>query len=132
MFRSRSLVLLSIVILTFALPESATAQNKVLLGERHVTDLSERDTINVGKDSGAFKSVQVKATGGAVEFKRVVIHFENGSEQVFEKNRLLTKGKQSGQIDLDGDSRYIDKVVLYYEARTKGRKGADITLWGVR
>jgi len=132
MLRLMTIILFSLVLLTLATPETALAQNRVLLGERHVSDRSERDTIQVGKKHGAFSSVQVKATGAPVEFKRVVIHFENGGEQTFEKNRLLGKGKKSGQIDLEGGSRLIDKVVFHYEARTRGWKGADIKLWGVR
>ena len=100
---------------------TAVASNhRVLLGERHVTDLSERDTIKVGADEGRFRGLQVKATGAAIEFKRVVVHFENGGEQVFEKNRVLGRGDQSRTIDLDGGPRYIEKVVFHYEARSRG------------
>ena len=112
--------------------DSAWAQNQVLLGERHVSDLSEKDTIPVGKSRGAFTGLRVRASGAAVEFKRVVVHFENGTEQVFEKNHLLRKGDRSRVIDLEGGARFIDKVVFYYEARSKGWKGADIKLFGVR
>ena len=110
----------------------AEAQNRVLLGERHVSDRTERDTISVGKSRGAFRSVQFKASGARIEFKRVVIHFENGSEQVFEKNRVLGKGDVTRKIDLEGGARLIDKIVFHYEARTLGWKGADIKVWGLR
>lgn len=110
----------------------ATAAGQVLLGERHVSDLTERDTIQVGGERGKFKGLQVKATGAAIEFKRVVVHFENGDEQVFEKNRVLGKGDKSRTIDLKGGPRYIEKVVFHYEARSKGWKGADLKLYGVR
>jgi hypothetical protein len=127
------IILLSTLMLTgFGLVESAWAQKQILLGERHVSDLTDKDTIQVGKDRGAFTGFRVKATGSAVEFKHVVIHFENGSEQVFAKNRLLGKGETSRKIDLRGGARYVDKVVFYYEARSKGWKGADIKLFGVR
>ena len=108
------------------------SHHRVLLGERHVNDLSERDTIRVGADEGRFKGLQVKATGAAIEFKRVVVHFENGSEQVFEKNRVLARGDQSRTIDLNGGPRYIEKVVFHYEARSKGWKGAELKLFGIR
>ena len=61
-----------------------------------------------------------------------MVHFENGSEQVFERNRLLGKGDKSRKIDLEGGARFIDKVVFHYEARSKGWKGAQIKLFGVR
>ena len=132
MIRIATVLVASIFIMGICLPAGAQAQNRVLLGERHVTDRSERDTINVGKGKGTFTGLQVKAKGAPVEFKRVVVHFENGSEQIFEKNRILKKGDASRVIDLEGGDRFIDKVVFHYEARTKGWKGADMKLWGIR
>lgn len=111
---------------------TAWAQDRVLLGERHVSDLSERDTISVGAERGRFSGLQVRVTGSAVEFKRVVIHFENGEEQVFSKNRVLARGDRSRVIDLRGGPRLIEKVVFHYEARSKGWDGADLKLFGVR
>ncbi len=110
----------------------AIADGQVLLGERHVTDLTERDTIKVGAKRGKFTGLKVKATGAAVEFKRVVVHFENGEEQVFEKNRVLARGNKSRTIDLNGGPRFIEKVVFHYEARSRGWKGAQLKLFGVR
>lgn len=129
--------LLTILVISFALVgvgvvTEAQAQDRVLLGERHVSDRTEKDTISVGTKRGKFRGLQIKASGAPVEFKRVVVHFENGSEQVFEKNRLLGKGDRTRVINLDGGKRFIDKVVFHYEARTRGWKGAEIKLWGVR
>ena len=126
-----------VVIFTFTallLMTSSTvfADGQVLLGERHVTDRTERDTIKVGAERGKFKGIKVKATGAAVEFKRVVVHFENGDEQVFEKNRVLARGNKSRTIDLNGGPRFIEKVVFHYEARSRGWKGAELKLFGVR
>lgn len=123
---------LSLFAVSFVMASSVVAADRVLLGERHVSDLGERDTISVGAERGRFRGLQVKATGSAVEFKRVVVHFENGEEQVFSKNRVLGRGDQSRVIDLQGGPRYIEKVVFHYEARSKGWKGADLKLFGVR
>ena len=127
-----SIFLTAVILATAGVSTDAQAQNRVLLGERHVSDRSERDTINVGTKRGKFSAVQLKVTGSPVEFKRVVVHFENGSEQVFEKNRLLGKGDKSRNIDLEGGARFIDKIVFHYEARSRGWKGADIKVWGKR
>lgn len=114
------------------LPGEVQAQNQVLLGERHVSDRSERDTINVGRNRGQFTGFRVKASGAPIEFKRIVIHFENGSKQTFEKNRILGRGDKSRTIDFEGGARFVDRVVFYYEARTVGWKGAEVKLFGVR
>ena len=122
----------ALMLLGFTVSDNVWAQGKVLLGERHVSDASEKDTISVGKKRGAFTGMRVKVIGAPVEFKRVVIHFENGSKQVFEKNRLLGKGDQTRVIDLEGGERFVDRVVFSYEARTRGWKGAKIKLFGIR
>ncbi|MFT5138511.1 MAG: hypothetical protein ACI9H8_000305 [Lysobacterales bacterium] len=132
MKRLAIILITSLVLAGVGVSFDAQAQNRELLGERHVSDRTETDTISVGKSRGAFKSIQFKATGARIEFKRVVVHFENGSEQVFEKNRVLGKGDTSRKIDLEGGARFIDKIVFYYEARTVGWKGADIKVWGIR
>lgn len=125
--------LISILTLTVLLASTAGfAADRVLLGERHVNDAGERDTIDVGADRGRFRGLQVQVSGSAVEFKRIVIHFENGDEQVLEKNRVLGKGDQSRVLDLNGGTRLIDKVVFHYEARSRGWKGANLKLYGVR
>lgn len=130
----RLLILLVSVLISawFLVPEAAWAQRGTLLGERHVSDRTERDTIQVGKDEGAFTGLRFRVNGAPVEFKRIVIHFENGTEQVFEKNRLLRKADGTRVIDLDGGARLIDNVVFYYEARSKGWRGAQVKMFGVR
>ena len=121
-------VLISAFLLT---PEVAWAQRGILLGERHVNDRTESDTIQVGKDKGAFTGLRIRASGAPVEFKRIVIHFENGSEQVFERKHLLRKGDGTRVIGLNGGARLIEKVIFIYEARSRGWRGAHVKLFGV-
>lgn len=127
-----TIFLTTLILVIAGVPSEVQAQDRVLLGEKHVSDRTERDTITVGTKRGKFRAIQFKVTGSAVEFKRVVVHFENGSEQVFEKNRLLGKGDASRNIDLEGGKRFIEKIVFHYEARSRGWKGADIKVWGKR
>lgn len=111
---------------------SQVGQAGTFLGEKHVTDRGERDTFRIGGRRGAFSGLRIEVSGSAVQFKRVTVHFENGSEQVFEKDHLLLRNTGSGIIDLRGGPRQIEKVVFYYEARSPGWKGADVRLYGIR
>ena len=124
-------LLVAMVGLTWNIGNEAWAQ-QVLLGERHVTDRTDRDTINVGPSRGKFSSFRVQASGSAIEFKKITVHFENGDTQDFDRNRVLGKGNKSRRIDLEGGSRFIEKVVFWYEARSRGWKGANVKLFGVR
>ncbi len=132
MKRMMLVIISALVISGLAMAGDAEAQQRSLLGERHVSDRSERDTIMVGKSEGKFRTIQFKVTGAPVEFKRIVVHFEDGSEQRFEKNRLLGQGSKSRNIDLQGGARFIEKIVFHYEARSRGWKGAYIKVWGKR
>ncbi|MEJ8566528.1 hypothetical protein [Elongatibacter sediminis] len=80
-------------------PVQSDDGNTVLLGKRHVNDLTERDVIEVGARKGVFTGLRIRASGAPIEFKRVVVHFENGGEQVFERNRGLRRGKTSRIIE---------------------------------
>jgi len=120
------------LLLALVLPVPAMAADRVLLGEQIVSDRAEYDTFQVGHDRGLFAGLQVKVRGSKVEFKRIVIHFENDEKQVLDSNRVLGKGMTSRVLDLDGGKRFIEKVVFYYEARSPGWKSARVILWGVR
>lgn len=132
MLKTMFIAIIAVLLGSCVVSQEVSATNSVLLGERHVSDRTEQDTIQVGKHRGKFSRLRVRATGSAVEFKRVAIHFENGTKQVREKNQLLRQTEGSATLDLDGGARYIDKVVFHYEARSWGWKGADIKLWGIR
>lgn len=118
-----------------AAPEVAWSQfghAGTFLGEKHVSDRGDRDTFRVGGRRGAFTGLRVEVSGSAVQFKRVVVRFESGGEQVFEKDHLLLRNTGSGIIDLRGGPRQIEKVVFHYEARSPGWQGAEVRLYGVR
>lgn len=120
------------LVAALAVPDAAWPQGGTFLGEKHVSDRSERDTFRIGGRRGAFSGLRVEVSGSAVQFKRLVVQFENGGDQVFEKDHLLFRGSGSGIINLRGGARQIDKVVFYYEARSPGWKGAEVRLYGIR
>lgn len=130
--KNSSMMIAGLVFFLLALPPPTIAADRVLLGEQIVSDRAEYDTFHVGRDRGLFTGLQCKVRGSSVEFKRIVVHFENDEEQVVERNRILGKGMTSRVLDLEGGKRFIEKVVFYYEARSPGWKSARIILWGIR
>ena len=86
----------------------------------------------MGRSLGLFTGLRVDVSKSAVEFKRVVVYFVNGDRQVFERNRVVRRGQLSGVIDLAGGPRFIDRIVMHYEARSPGWKGAEVRVFGVR
>ena len=126
-------ILMATVILVMAgCATHSHATVRAFLGERVVSDRAEYDTIVVDRPRADFTALSLKVRGAPVEFKRVVVHFGNGSKQRFERNVLVRAGAFVPRIDLAGGRRHIDKVVFYYETRSPGRRTATVELYGVR
>ncbi len=103
------------------------------LGELHVKDRVERDTLNVGAKRGTFDSIRLKVKRRAIQFRSLTIHFENGAEQEVSLRSVIPAGQSSRVIDLEGGQRAIDKIVFVYDAQTPKRgKSARIHVFGNR
>jgi hypothetical protein len=122
-----STLLIALVVGTVA---PAVADRWEKLGRRTVNDRLDRDEIVVGADEGRFEAIAFKAEGSAVRFHKVVVHFENGETQAFNRNHVVPRGRRSRALDLDGGKRLIEKVVFYYDEATKRRRRAAVELWG--
>jgi len=124
----------SFLVATLALgcASTAEAQIRAFLGERVVSDRAEYDTIRVTDERGPFHAIQLRVLKAPVKFKRVIVFFENGTTQRFERNLLVRAGDFTPRIDLAGGNRYIRKVVFYYEARSPGYERALVRLFGIR
>lgn len=115
----RSLLVVAILAAGFlALAESANAQGGVFLGSRDVKDRSDRDSIAVGADRGTFDRLQFRVGGHAVDFKRVVVHYENGNEEELDLRDTIRAGGQSRWINLRGNDRRIKRIEFWYDAAT--------------
>lgn len=99
------------------------------LGQRHVTDRAERDVIQV---TGArrFAQIRICVAQRAVRFHDVDVRFRNGGNQDVKLRSIVAADSCSGAIDLRGRGRDIDQVTFAYEARTLGRRGARVRLYG--
>ena len=127
---------LSILFFSLVLATTAGLAQKdgwVNLGNLHVKDRAERDTLNVGVKRGRFTAVRLGAKGRAVQFHDVKIHFENGDVQDVSLRNVVKAGDWTRAIDLKGGSRAIDRIVLKYDAQTARRgKGARVLVRGRR
>lgn len=126
-----SLIAVSMMVLFFSSANvHAKKGNWELLGERTVNDSAEYDTILVGARKGRFTKLKLSVDEAPVEVKRVTVHFKDGSRQVIERNMFVGENRRSPTLDLKGNRRLVDKVVFYYEARSRGWERADIKLYG--
>jgi hypothetical protein len=85
-----------------------------LLGQATVQGKADFDSIKVGRAEGRFQALQLRVTGGPVEFHRVIVHFANGQKDELEVREKIPAGGQTRAIDLKGNERAISSVDFFY------------------
>jgi hypothetical protein len=101
------------------------------LGQSNVDGRRDHDNIRVNA-RGAFRAIQLRVQGGAIEFQRVVVHFENGAASEVEIRDRIPAGGQTRAIDLPGNNRRIDSVEVWYGKGNWGRRLPNLRLYGRR
>jgi hypothetical protein len=122
--------ILLLVLLVSALP--AAAQKWVFLGQRHVTDRVEKDSIEVTASEGTFAAIRIAVKRSAVRFVRVTVIYGTGTSDDLELRDVIPAGGQSRVLDLRGGNRVIRRIEFVYEAKSLGRRGAIVEVSGRR
>lgn len=131
MNRSRPILALAVLaLLATALP--ASAENWVLLGQRHVSDRAEKDSVEVTVSEGTFDAIQLRVKRSAVRFYDVTVVYGMGTSDDLEVRDVIPAGGKSRVLDLRGANRVIKRVNFAYEAKSLGRRGAVVEVWGRR
>ena len=100
-----------------------------LLGERLVSDRADHDVITVTSSRGSFRQIKLTVNRHAVDFKKVVVHFGNGSDQTLAMRNTVPAGGETRAIDLEGANRFIRSVEFWYDAKSRGGR-AMVKLYG--
>lgn len=113
----RNLRIVGALLLLMGIGQVASAQrtrDMVYLGEAHVDNARDHDTISVGRNEGRFRSLQLHVAGAPVEFRRVVVHYANGANEELQLRDRIPAGGQTRMIDLRGNDRAIRSVEFWY------------------
>ena len=113
-----------------ASPVTAAKGDWTLLGMRQVTDNVDHDVIAVTAAEGKFTKLQVRVQKAPVQFLSMKVHFANGETQDVALKAVIPAGKASRPIDLPGNTRVISRVEFVYDAKTLGKGGAVVRLFG--
>ena len=100
------------------------------LGQSHVDGHNDHDRIRVNS-SYSFRALQLGIKDGAIEFTRVVVHFDNGADHQVEIRERIAANEKTRVIDLPGDRRRIRSVEVWY-GKSNWRKRPTLNLWGRR
>jgi len=137
----RSVRLLSSLMLVFSVSVAASAQRRdrdrdqgerwERLGQSRPDGRRDHDLVRVFA-RGGFRAIQLRVSGGAIEFQRVVVHFENGADTEVEVRDRVRSGAATRAIDLPGDQRRIRGVEIWYGKEGWGRSRPTLTIYGRR
>jgi hypothetical protein len=96
------------------------------------TSFSRRDdevSFDVGRREGRFGRIRLALSGNPIQIRDVRIRFGNGETQVIRVNEDLEDGQQTRSLDLEGDRRFIERVVISLSPRRRSDR-AELTLLG--
>lgn len=138
----KSIQIASVLLLLVGISFTADAQNDrrrddrrgdrwEYLGQANVDGRRDHDLIRVNA-RGAFRSIQLQVQGAEVEFQRVVVHFENGSDTDVPVRDRIQAGGRTRSIDLPGDQRRIRSVEIWYGKDNWGRRRPTLRVYGQR
>jgi hypothetical protein len=131
---SKKIYFVSAVALLFVLAlgvSSDAREHWAYLGSAHVDGQVDHDSIHVGRSDGRFRAIQLRVSGGAIEFQRVVVHFGNGTQEELIIRDRIPAGGVTRAIDLPGERRIIERVELWY-SKTSWEHRPKVSLFGIR
>jgi len=100
------------------------------LGDKHVDGNSDHDKISLGSSEGWFRQLQIRVEDAPVSFKRVVVHFGNGTDEELQFREVINPGESTRAMDLRGRRRIIKSVEFWYEKVSESSKRPTVRLYG--
>ena len=101
------------------------------LGNSHVDGSQDHDSIKVGRSAGTYRAIQLRISGGASDFERVIVRYGNGTPVEIAIRSRIPDGGQTRVIDLPGERRIIQSLDLWY-GRDKWSRRPKLSLYGLR
>jgi hypothetical protein len=100
------------------------------LGDAHVDGTQDHDSIKVGRSAGSYRAIQLRISGGAINFERVIVRYGNGEKEEIPIRANIEDGGQTRVIDLPGRRRIIRSLDLWY-GKDKWEKRPKVSLYGL-
>lgn len=127
-----AVILVSLTALVSSLSAQPNRGRWMILGTANVDGGVDHDNIRVGQSRGYFRSLQIRVRGSAIQFQRVIAHYENGQDQELQLRDRIAAGGATRPLDLVGDRRYIRSVEFFYARASFGRQRPSVVLYGMR
>tara|TARA_B110000014_G_C19982157_1_gene508572 strand:- start:261 stop:680 length:420 start_codon:yes stop_codon:yes gene_type:complete len=103
----------------------------VKIGKRVVNMKADHDEIPVTANAGVFTKLKFKVNIAPILIKNIKIVFGNGETKNIVLNRKFAAGTESNVIDLPGNRRVINKIIMNYKS-FPGYGKSVVVVWGKR
>ena len=126
-FRHTIAVLLA---LAFATSLFARGQFWDFLGYAQVDSSQDHSRIRITRRGVHSRTIQLRVSGEAIFFDRLVVHFDDGTSQELIVSERISPGTRNYVIDLPGE-RSLENVELWYY-KEPWSHNPRVSLYGVR
>ena len=116
--------------LAFATSLFARGQFWDFMGYTQVDSSQDHGRIQITRRDVHFRTIQLRVSGEAIFFDRLVVHFDDGTSQKLTVNDRISPGGRNYVIDLLGE-RSLETVELWYYKEAWGHNPR-VSLYGVR
>ena len=116
--------------LAFATSLLARGQFWDFLGYTQVNSSQDHGWIQITRRDGHFRTIQLRVSGEAIFFDRLVVHFDDGTSRELMVSDRISPGGRDYVIDLLGE-RSLESIELWYYKEPRGHNPR-VSLYGVR
>jgi hypothetical protein len=101
------------------------------LGSAEIDGNQNHGTIQIARRDRLFQTIQLRVSGEAIFFDRVVVHFVNGtSQELVVSGRIPSEGRNY-VVNLPGERRVLESVELWYY-KEPWAHSPRVSLYGIR
>jgi hypothetical protein len=116
--------------LAFATSLFAHGQFLDFLGYTQIDRSQDHGRIQISRRDRLFRTIQLRVSGEAIFFDRLVVHFANGTSQEFIVSGRISPEGRNYVIDLPGERRPLESVELWYYKEPWGHDPS-VSLYGI-
>lgn len=127
-FRHTIAGLLALVFATSVFPRG---QSWDFLGYTRLDGGQDHGKIQITRRNGLFHTIQLRVSGDAIFFDRLIVHFGNGTSEEFVVSGRISPEEKNYVFDLHGESRVLESVELRYYKEAWGHN-PKVSLYGIR